>query len=86
LVEVPDAYLPPKAGNPIAVLHTLRSASDSSSSGELIDSLKFEPGDQYAAMIDAFGRSVTAGELVDPAENGFEQMKVLDQIRESRGS
>jgi predicted dehydrogenase len=80
LIEVPDAYLPPKSGKPWARLLSLGTASDSSAGGDRAEVLEFEPRDQYAAMIDAFGRSVAAGELVDPAENGLEQMKVLDQI------
>jgi hypothetical protein len=31
-------------------------------------------------MIDAFGRSIVAGTIVDPAEDGLSQMKVLDEL------
>jgi D-xylose 1-dehydrogenase (NADP+, D-xylono-1,5-lactone-forming) len=80
LVDVPDAYLPPKDGNPTARLRSLGAASDSSSGGDGVELLEFAPVDQYAAMVDAFSRCVVAGRLVDPAEDGREQMKVLDQI------
>jgi len=81
LVGVSDAYLPPKAGKPTAMLRSLGAASDSSSGGDRVEVLEFEPADQYAAMVDAFSRSVAAGRLVDPAEDGLDQMKVLDQLR-----
>jgi predicted dehydrogenase len=86
-VEVPDAYLPPKASKPTALLRSLGAASDSSSGGDRVDVLQFEPVDQYAAMVDAFSRSVAAGGLVDPAEDGLDQMRVLDQLsREARAA
>ena len=86
-VGVPDAYLPPKAGKPTALLRSLGAASDSSSGGDRVEVLEFEPADQYAEMVDAFSRSVAAGTLVDPAEDGLEQMRVLDQVsREARSA
>ena len=37
--------------------------------------LEFEPtGDQYTAMVDHFALSVSAGKLLDPAEDGLAQM------------
>jgi len=87
VVEVPDAYLPPKDGKPTARLRSLGSASDSSSGGDRVETLEFGQTDQYAAMVDAFARSVAAGTLVDPAEDGLEQMMVLDQLsREARSA
>jgi predicted dehydrogenase len=80
VLEVPDAYLPPKAGKPTALLRSLGEASDSSSGRDRVELLEFEPVDQYAAMIDAFSRCVVAGRLVDPAEDGLEQMRVLAQL------
>ncbi len=87
LVGVPDAYLPPQAGKPTAVLRSLGAALDSSSGGDRVEVLEFEPTDQYAAMVDAFSRSVAAGTPVDPAEDGLEQMRVLDQVsRDARAA
>ena len=42
--------------------------------------------DQYAEMVDVFAASVAAGGLVEPAEDGLAQMKVLDAILESARS
>jgi len=79
-VEVPDAYLPPAAG-PTARLRTIASASDSDASGDLVRTLEFEAVDQYAAMVDAFARSVASGTLEAPAEDGVAQMEALGAIR-----
>jgi predicted dehydrogenase len=83
VVEIPDAYLPPAAGRPIARLRTIGSASDSGAGSDETRTLDFEPVDQYAAMVDAFARSVDAGTLVDPAEDGMAQMIALDRLREA---
>jgi predicted dehydrogenase len=40
-------------------------------------------GDQYAEQIKAFCASVEAGRLVDPAEDGLANMKVLGEVLES---
>ena len=86
VIEVPDAYLPPAAGPPIARLRTIGSRSDSDAGGDVVRTLEFDAADQYAAMVDAFARSVAAGRLVDPAEDGLAQMKVLDAILASARS
>ncbi len=87
LVDVPDAYLPPKAAKPTAVVRSLGAVSDSNSGGDRIEVLEFEQTDQYAAMLDAFGQSVATGRLVDPAEDGLEQLRVLDRLgRDARAS
>jgi D-xylose 1-dehydrogenase (NADP+, D-xylono-1,5-lactone-forming) len=80
VIEVPDAYLPPTEASPIARLRTIGSASDADSASDLIKDLKFDPRNQYAAMVDAFADSVASGRLVDPAEDGLAQMRVLDAI------
>ena len=80
LIDVRDAYLPPKEGKPKAVLRMLGAASDSNSGSDRVEMLEFQQNDQYAAMVDAFGRSVAAGRLVDPAEDGLDQMKALVQV------
>ncbi len=68
-IEVPDAYLPP--ARPTA---RIRSADSDRT-------LDFDGRDQYAAMVDAFGRAVAEGRLTDPSEDGMAQMRVLDVIR-----
>jgi xylose dehydrogenase (NAD/NADP) len=79
VLEVPSAYLPPAHGKPMARLRTIGTGSDSDP--DPIQTLEFEPVDQYAAMVDAFASSLAAGRLLDPAEDGLAQMTVLDQIR-----
>ncbi len=86
VIDVPDAYLPPMKQQPIARLRTIGSVSDSDAGTDLIKNLEFEIADQYAAMIDAFGTSVAAGRLAEPAEDGLAQMKVLDATMEATRS
>jgi D-xylose 1-dehydrogenase (NADP+, D-xylono-1,5-lactone-forming) len=81
VIEVPDAYLPPAAGRPMARLRTIGSGSDSSAGTDPVQDLEFVPTDQYAAMVDAFARGVAAGQLIEPAEDGRAQMIALDQLR-----
>jgi predicted dehydrogenase len=82
VIEVPDAYLPPASGPPIALLRTTGSPSDSGAASDVARTLEFQPVDQYAAMVDAFAHSVAAGMLVDPAEDGRAQMMALDRLKE----
>ena len=84
VIEVPDAYLPPAKGKPTALLRTIvGSVSNLVTAGDEVRTLVFEPINQYAAMVDAFARSVSAGKLEDPAEDGLSQMIVLDQLPDS---
>jgi predicted dehydrogenase len=82
VIEVPDAFLPPAGGRPTARLRSIGSACDSGAASDDVRTLEFEPTDQYAAMVDAFGRSVTAGALDDASEDGLAQMIALDQIKQ----
>ena len=54
VIEVPDAYLPPAVGKPTAMLGSIGSAPDSGAGPDRVQTLEFEPTDQYAAMVDAF--------------------------------
>jgi len=81
VIDVPDAYLPPGAGKPVARWRMVGSACDSGSGADRIETLEFEAADQYAAMIDAFAQSVRTGKLVGLAENGLAQLQILDQLR-----
>jgi predicted dehydrogenase len=85
VIEVPDAFLPPAGGRPMARLRTIGSACDSEAASDDIRTLEFEPINQYSAMVDAFARSVAAGALVDPAEDGRAQMVALDRINSMVG-
>jgi predicted dehydrogenase len=82
VIEVPDAYLPPASGRPVARLRTTGSPSDSGAASDVARILEFEPVHQYAAMVDAFAASVAAGRLVDPAEDGHAQMIALDRLKQ----
>jgi predicted dehydrogenase len=89
VIEVPNAYLPPADRPPTARLRTIGSGSDSDAGSDPVATLEFESTNQYAAMVDAFARSVSAGRLVDPAEDGHAQMYVMDCLfieAESPGS
>ena len=86
VIEVPDAYLPPTNGKPTALLRAIGSVSSLGTSGDEVRTLEFEPINQYAAMVDAFARSVSAGKLEDPAEDGLHQMIVLDRLLDSAKS
>lgn len=62
-IELPEGVLPPERAQLI-----LR--------GRSVEILEFA-GDQYAEEIKAFAASIAAGRLVDPAENGLANMRVL---------
>ena len=79
LIEVPDAYLPPASG-PVATLRRLADPSDVGAAGDRVETLNFPAVDQYAAMVDSFARSVAAGSLESPAEDGLGQMRALEGI------
>jgi predicted dehydrogenase len=81
VIEVPDAYLPPADGPPVAILRTIGGGSDSDAGSDRVERLEFAALDQYAAMVDAFAAAVAAGRLVEPAEDGLAQMAALDAIR-----
>ncbi|WP_152052142.1 Gfo/Idh/MocA family protein [Tautonia marina] len=74
-IKVLEAYLPP--AEPIA----LRFDSGSNIHGTVPETLTFEGTDQYACMVDSFARSVGAGSLQGPSEDGLLQMQTLDRIQ-----
>jgi D-xylose 1-dehydrogenase (NADP+, D-xylono-1,5-lactone-forming) len=80
VIDVPDAYLPPDAGKPVARLRTIGSGSDLNDGADQVRVLEFEPVNQYAAMVDTFAQSVKAKSLTEPAEDGLAQMQVLDRL------
>jgi predicted dehydrogenase len=86
VVEVPDAYLPLTKTRPAARLRALGTGSDSDSRSDSIIDLQFDAADQYSAMVDNFARSVWAGRLLEPGEDGLAQMKVMDVILASARS
>jgi predicted dehydrogenase len=69
VLEVPQAYLPGDA--PQIVLRR----------GEEIETITVPALNQYAQMVDHFGRAVLAGQaLSPPAEDGLANMRLLDRV------
>ncbi len=86
VIEVPNAYQPPTSGAPLARLQMMVSGSDGEAGADPVESLEFPAVNQYAEMVDSFGRSVGAGALEFPAEDGVAQMEVLEAIRAAAAS
>jgi predicted dehydrogenase len=85
VIEVPDAYLPPTSGAPLARLRAVASSGDGEAA-DPIQTLEFPVANQYAEMVDSFSRSVGAGSLEFPAEDGVAQMEALEAIRTAAAS
>jgi xylose dehydrogenase (NAD/NADP) len=79
-IDVPLAYLPSAGSKPTATLTQIESDKNADSRPQGSSLLEFEPTDQYAAMVDHFALSVSAGKLLDPAEDGLAQMVAIEQI------
>jgi D-xylose 1-dehydrogenase (NADP+, D-xylono-1,5-lactone-forming) len=80
LIDVPLAYLPAAGSKPTAALTQIASEENADSRPQESRSLEFEPIDQYTAMVDHFAGCVTAGKLLEPGEDGLDQMVALDQV------
>ena len=50
------------------------------------EELRFEGVDPYAAMVDCFAGCVARGELLAPAENGVDQMRAPERVKEAPSS
>ena len=81
-ILVPDAFLPPPSG-PVATLRAMDAPSDVGAGADRYEELTFPAVDQYSAMVDSFARSVAAGDLEAPAEDGVAQMAALGRILEA---
>lgn len=68
-IEFPDGVLPPPEAT--LVLRTENGA----------ETLRFPAADQYAVMFECFARSVTAGALQTPAEDGVANMRAVERVR-----
>lgn len=66
---VPDAYLPPE--EPKATFYGM---------DDQPLTLSFAGTNQYAMMVDAFAQSVAAGRLMNPCDDGLNQMRALDAV------
>jgi xylose dehydrogenase (NAD/NADP) len=72
-LELPDGVLP-KPDSGLIYRH-----------GDLTESIPFAATDQYAGEIETFCASVAAGRLLDPAEDGLANMRVIDAVRRAAG-
>jgi predicted dehydrogenase len=68
-VELPDGVLP-------APVSQLIVRSDAG-----VQQQSFPEADQYREQVETFCRSIAAGRLLDPAEDGLANMRVLDAVR-----
>ncbi len=59
----------------------MQTVGGSNIAGAAPQSLAFDGTNQYASMVDAFARSVAAGALESPSEDGLAQMEALDRIK-----
>ena len=66
---LPDAFLPPERAQLF-----IRKSMEPGATSETID---FEPANQYVEQVNAFCESIAAGRLLDPAETGVSNMRVL---------
>ena len=66
VIEVPDAYLPPAKEKPTAAAADDRLGLEPGHGWRRSPDTQFEPIDQYAAMVDAFARSVAADSWKTP--------------------
>jgi predicted dehydrogenase len=80
MIEVPLAFLPPAGSKPTATITRIDGGDDADSRPQKSKVVEFEQADQYAAMVDHFARSVSAGKLLEPGEDGLAQMTALERI------
>lgn len=73
-LEIEQAFLPTSS----ARVRLCRRGTDADAGDS--EWLEFEYVDQYARMVDAFAESIAAGRLVDPCEDGLNQMRALDAV------
>jgi D-xylose 1-dehydrogenase (NADP+, D-xylono-1,5-lactone-forming) len=80
MIDVPLAYLPPAGSKPTATISKLDLGDKVDSRPQEAKVVNFEPADQYAAMVDLFASSVSAGKLLEPGEDGLAQMIALERV------
>jgi D-xylose 1-dehydrogenase (NADP+, D-xylono-1,5-lactone-forming) len=80
MIEVPLAYLPPTGSKPAATISKIDGGASADSRPQESTVLKFKRADQYAAMVDLFASSVSAGTLLEPGEDGLAQMLALERV------
>jgi predicted dehydrogenase len=80
MIEVPLAYLPPTGSKPTATISKIATGANADSRPQEAKVVTFESTDQYAAMVDHFAGSVSAGKLLEPGEDGLAQMIALERV------
>jgi xylose dehydrogenase (NAD/NADP) len=85
MIEVPLAYLPPARAKPTATIAKIDGGNNADSRPQEAKVVTFEPADQYAAMVDLFAGSVSAGTLLEPGEDGLAQMIALERVLAAAG-
>ena len=70
-LEFPEGVLPPEEAT---LLHRTDSGTET---------IRFPSADQYTAMLECFARSVAAGKLEAPAEDGLANMRVVQAVRDA---
>lgn len=68
-IEFPDGVLPPEEATLV-----IRTNDES-------ETLQLPAADQYAEMLDCFARSIAAGRLEPPAEDGLANMQVVEAVK-----
>lgn len=68
-IEFPDGVLPPDEATLV-----VRTAAG-------VETVRFPAADQYREMLDCFARSVAAGRLEPPAEDGLANMQVVEAVK-----
>jgi predicted dehydrogenase len=86
MIDIPLAYLPPAGSKPTATITRIDGGDQADSRPQESTVVEFEPANQYAAMVDHFASSVSAGTLLAPAEDGFAQMVALERILSAAGA
>ena len=73
-IRVPNAFLPPNR----ATIQRYRHSDETARVPQPPAETTFDPANQYACEIDAFCASVRDGRLIDPAEAGLANMRVIE--------
>jgi D-xylose 1-dehydrogenase (NADP+, D-xylono-1,5-lactone-forming) len=80
VIDVPHAYVPAPDRPSKALWRVVADGPETDESEAEPTVLEYPAANQYGAMVDEFARSVAAGKLRKPAEDGLAQMLVLDEI------
>jgi D-xylose 1-dehydrogenase (NADP+, D-xylono-1,5-lactone-forming) len=80
VIDVPHAYDPAPIRPSSATLRVISEGRESGTVEAEPTVLEYAAANQFGAMVDQFARSVAAGKLLAPAEDGLAQMIALDQV------